>query len=98
MPNYVWLIIFVAGVVLSFWQGKKAELRSFCKELGEGFAALDEFLGKFEEAGNEAEKIAAAEKLRKEWLDVLNAGGALFHSVLARRWHLKYEKGKANRE
>jgi len=91
MPNYVWLIIFVAGLILSFWQGKKLQLRSLCKELGEGFAALDEFLGKFEEAGNEEEKIAAAEKLRKEWLDVLKAGSALFHSVL-----MKY--GKANRK
>ena len=98
MPNYVWLIIFIAGLILSFWQGKKAELRSFCKELGEGFAALDEFLGKFEEAGNEEEKIAAAEKLRKEWMDIFKAGGALFHSVLVKVYHLKYEKGKANRE
>ena len=94
MLNYVWLIIFVAGVILSFWQGKKAELRSFCKELGEGFAALDEFLGKFEEAGNEAEKIAAAEKLRKEWLDVIKAGGALFHSILLKTYDLKYKRQK----
>lgn len=86
MPEYVWLILFVAGIAVSFLGGKRAQFRALCKELAEGFAALDEFLGKEEWTKEDAEK------LRKEWYDVLRAGGALLGKVLktARRIHQQH--------
>lgn len=72
----LWIILIVAGVVVSYIGGKKAELRAFCKELGEGFLALDEFLSKEDPTKKDAEK------LRKEWWDVLKASRALFGKVL----------------
>jgi len=72
----LWIILIVAGVVVSYIGGKKAELRAFCKELGEGFLALDEFLSKEEPTKEDAEK------LRKEWLEVIEAGGALFGKII----------------
>lgn len=90
MPNYVWLILFVAGVIISFIGGKKVELRAFCKELGEGFLAIDEFLGKMQNAdATPEEKIEVAEKLKKEWLDVVKAGGALFGKIMNKLWRAK---------
>lgn len=90
MPEYVWLIIFVAGVIVSFIGGKRVELRAFCKELGEGFLAVDEFLGVFENPDvTPEEKVKAAEKLRREWLDVVKAGGALFGKIMNRLWKRK---------
>jgi len=90
MPNYVWLILFAAGVIISFIGGKIVEFRAFCKELGEGFLAVDEFLGKMENADiTPEEKVEAAEKLKKEWLDVVKAGGALFAKIMNRVWMAK---------
>ena len=88
MPIYAWLILLVAGVILSYVGGKKMELRALCKELSEGFAALDEFLGKDDWTKEDAEK------LRKEWYDVLRAGGALLGKVLetARRRQQRGQK------
>lgn len=83
MPGYVWFILAIAGVLLSYFGGKKIEFRAFCKELGEGFLAIDEFLGVYEDPGATAEmKVEAAENLRKEWLDVVEAGGALFAKIM----------------
>lgn len=72
----VWIILIVAGIAVSYIGGKKAELRKFSKELGEGFLALDEFLSK------ETPTQEDAEKLKKEWVDVIKAGGALFGKIL----------------
>ena len=88
----LWLILLVAGVVLSYLGGKKIEFRAFCKELGEGFAALDEFLGKEEPTKEDAKK------LKEEWVDVLRAGGALFGKVLAKVLRFRYQRGKGMRK
>lgn len=80
----VWLILIVAGVIASYIGDKRVELRQFCKELGEGFLALDEFLGKEEPTKEDAEK------LRREWLDVAKPGGALFGNILARVRIMRY--------
>jgi len=83
MPGYVWFILFIAGVILSYIGGKKIEFRAFCKELGEGFCAIDEFLGVYEDPDATTEmKVEAAENLRKEWMDVVEAGGALFAKIM----------------
>jgi len=60
MPDYAWLILFVAGCALSFIGGTKVQFRALCQELSEGFAALDKFLG------IENWQKEDAEKLRKE--------------------------------
>ena len=78
----VWIILLVAAAIASFIVGKKAELGDFCKELGEGFLAINEFLDLPDDATQE-QKIKAAEKLRKEWMDVVKAGGKLFKKIIA---------------
>lgn len=83
MPGYVWLMLFIVGVLLSYFGGKKIEFRAFCRELGEGFSAIDEFLGVYEDPDATVEmKVEAAENLKKEWLDVVKAGGALFAKIM----------------
>ena len=86
MPEYVWLILFVAGVLVSFLGGKKIQFRALCKELGEGFAALDEFLGKEDWTKEDAEK------LRKEWMDVIKAAGDLFGKVVAKAFRYRVHR------
>ena len=90
MPVYVWFILLIAGVLLSYFGGKKIEFRVFCRELGEGFCAIDEFLGVYEDPDATAEmKVEAAENLRKEWLDVIKAGGALFAKIMNKVHNVK---------
>jgi len=75
MPDYVWLILFIAGIVVSFIGAKKAAFRTFCKEFGEAFLAVDEFLGK------ENPTKEDGEKLKKEWLEAIQAIGKLFGKI-----------------
>jgi len=93
MDNTVlWVILLVAGMIVSYIGGKKVELRALCKELGEGFLALDEFLSKEDPTKEDAEK------LRKEWWDVLKAGGALFGKVLQLVKRMRHQRGEGMRK
>jgi len=88
MPDYVWLILFIAGIVVSFIGAKKVALRAFCKEFGEAFLALDEFLGKKNPTKEDAEK------LKKEWLEAIHAMGKLFGKIATTIDMKQYKKNR----
>lgn len=80
---WMYIIPAVVLVVLGFIAGKRAQLRAFCKELGEAFLATDEYLGIAEPTKEETEKF------KKEWFDAIAAAKKLFTKLMVEAGKLK---------
>ncbi len=72
----MYIIPIVVTIVLSYIAGKRAELRDFCKELGEALLATEIYLGIDNPTKDDTESF------RKEWAEAIKAGGKLFGKII----------------
>lgn len=92
--NYLYLVLFIGGLVVTYLGARKALLAKFAKEFGEAWLQLNVFLTKPKEEWTEED----AEKLRKEWMEAIEAAGKLFGDIVARATKRHYQVGKGHRE
>ena len=92
--NYVYLILLIAGIAITYIGSRKALLAAFAKEFGEAWLELNRFLTIPKEEWTEED----AERLKKEWLEAIEAAGKLFGDILKRatKRHLKVGKWRGS--
>ena len=73
---WMYIIPLVITVVIGYIAGKRAELRAFCKELGEALLATDIY------SGIDNPTKEDTESFRREWAEAIKAGGSLFKKVI----------------
>ncbi len=79
---WMYIIPLVVTIVVGFLAGKRQQFSAFCKELGEALIETSEYV----KIDNPTQEDTA--RLKKEWLDVIQAGGGLFQKLIrqARRF------------
>lgn len=79
---WMYIIPLVVTIVVGFLAGKRQQFSAFCKELGEALIETSEYV----KIDNPTQEDTA--RLKKEWVDVIQAGGGLFQKLIrqARRF------------
>lgn len=78
-----YLIPLVVVIVVGFLAGKRQQFSAFCKELGEALIETSEYV-KIDNPTPED-----TDRFKKEWLDVIQAGGGLFQKLLKQAKRLR---------
>jgi len=78
-----YLIPLVVVIVVGFLAGKRQQFSAFCKELGEALIETSTYV-KIDNPTQED-----TNRLKKEWLDVIQAGGGLFQKLLKQARRLR---------
>ena len=78
-----YLIPLVVVIVVGFLAGKRQQFSAFCKELGEALIETSTYV-KIDNPTQED-----TNRLKKEWLDVIQAGGGLFQKLLKQAKRLR---------
>lgn len=81
---WMYVIPLVLTVVVGYIAGKRAELRAFCKELGEALLATEIYLGLDNPTKEDTESF------RREWAEAVKAGGNLFGKIVVLARKRKY--------
>jgi len=80
---WTYLIPLVVVIVVGFLAGKRQQFSAFCKELGEALIETSEYV-KIDNPTPED-----TDRFKKEWLDVIQAGGGLFQKLLKQAKRLR---------
>lgn len=80
---WTYIIPLVVVIVVGFLAGKRQQFSVFCKELGEALIETSEYI-KIDNPTQED-----TNRLKKEWLDVIQAGGGLFQKLLKQAKRLR---------
>jgi len=80
---WTYIIPLVVVIVVGFLAGKRQQFSAFCKELGEALIETSEYV----KIDNPTPEDTA--RLKKEWLDVIQAGGGLFQKLLKQAKRLR---------
>ncbi len=80
---WTYLIPLIVVIVVGFLAGKRQQFSAFCKELGEALIETSEYV-KIDNPTPED-----TNRLKKEWLDVIQAGGGLFQKLLKQAKRLR---------
>jgi len=89
---WTYLIPLAAVIVVGFLAGKRQQFCQVCKELGEALIETSVYL-KIDNPTQED-----TERFKKEWVDVIQAGGGLIQKVLNRARRLRFQRGKGMRK
>ena len=87
-----YLIPLVAVIVVGFLAGKRQQFSAFCKELGEALIETSIYI-KIDNPTQED-----TDRFKKEWLDVIQAGGGLFEKLLKQARRLRFQRGEGMRK
>ena len=80
---WTYLIPLIVVIVVGFLAGKRQQFSAFCKELGEALIQTSEYV----KIDNPTPEDTA--RFKKEWLDVIQAGGGLFQKLLKQAKRLR---------
>lgn len=87
-----YLIPLVVVLVVGLLAGKRQQFSAFCKELGEALIETSIYI-KIDNPTQED-----TDRFKKEWLDVIQAGGGLFEKLLNQAKKLRFQRGEGMRK
>ena len=87
-----YLIPLVVVIVVGLLAGKRIQFSDFCKELGEALLETSIYI-KIDNPTPED-----TDRFKKEWLDVIAAGGGLLEKVLKQAKRFRYQRGQGMRK
>ena len=89
---WTYLIPLIVVIVVGFLAGKRQQFSAFCKELGEALLETSTYI-KLDKPTDED-----TERFKKEWLDVIQAGGGLFEKLLQKARTVRFQRGQGMRK
>ena len=87
-----YLIPLAVVLFVGLLAGKRIQFSAFLKELGEALIETSEYF-KLDKPTDED-----TERFKKEWLDVIQAGGPLFQKLLRQAFRLRFQRGEGMRK
>ena len=86
---WTYLIPLVVVILVGFLAGKRQQFSAFCKELGEALIETSIYV-KLDKPTDED-----TSRFKKEWLDVIQAGGGLFEKLVKQA---RFQRGEGMRK
>lgn len=83
---WTYIIPLVVVLIIGLIGGRKIQFRAFCKELGEALLATEKYFGIDKPTPEDTALF------KKEWYDVIKAGGNLFAKVIKATKYLRQKK------